>query len=142
MAQEHGDEEHEQQHEQQQQEQEERRRNVGGHSPQPQPSFVPLSGAVELNVGGQVFLSSYETLRRAPQGSVLAGIAAGTGHKLNGLPFVDGEPQYAAKILGFLRSRRAPLMVASDVEKQELLSELATYGLQVPVAVARGAVGF
>ncbi|XP_037442823.1 BTB/POZ domain-containing protein At2g24240-like [Triticum dicoccoides] len=89
------------------------------------------SGRIRLNVGGQVFETTADTLRGAGEGTMLAAMlepcwnAGATG----GVPeyFIDRDPACFASLLNMLRT--GELHVPAGVPERMLFQEASYYGL-------------
>lgn len=84
------------------------------------------AGIVALNVGGQLFQTTSQTLSLAGPKSLLSTFAAGDGPSP---AFIDRDPDLFAVLLSLLRTGNLPSR-ASAFDVQDLVSEAAYYGLQ------------
>ncbi|KAF6991690.1 hypothetical protein CFC21_008749 [Triticum aestivum] len=97
------------------------------------------SGRIRLNVGGQVFETTADTLRGAGEGTMLAAMlepcwnAGATG----GVPeyFIDRDPACFASLLNMLRT--GELHVPAGVPERMLFQEASYYGLLDRVRATR-----
>ncbi|XP_048557704.1 BTB/POZ domain-containing protein At4g30940-like [Triticum urartu] len=99
----------------------------------------PAAGRIRLNVGGQVFETTADTLTGAGEGTMLAAMlepcwnAGATG----GVPeyFIDRDPACFASLLDMLRT--GELHVPSAIPERMLFQEASYYGLLDHVRAAR-----
>ena len=95
---------------------------------------------LKLNVGGQIFATTYQTLARQ-EGSLLAEMVTEAYHAsasyLDGAVFIDRNPRCFEVLLDWLRDQSAPL--PADVLTQEaLLRDAAFYRLpELTAALSR-----
>ncbi|XP_020624692.1 BTB/POZ domain-containing protein KCTD21-like [Orbicella faveolata] len=91
----------------------------------------PLSKMLKLNVGGQLFLTSLETLKKDP-GSMLHAMFSGrfdTKPSEDGSYFIDRDGTYFRYILNYFRTGR--LIVPKDeIIRKELLAEAEFYQVE------------
>ncbi|KAM3194495.1 hypothetical protein ACQJBY_070892 [Aegilops geniculata] len=106
------------------------------HTPQP-------AGRVRLNVGGQVFETTADTLTGAGEGTMLCAMmdpcwnAGGAAATAGGVPeyFIDRDPACFASLLDMLRT--GELHVPAGVPERVLFREANYYGLLDRVRAAR-----
>ncbi|MQM07982.1 hypothetical protein Taro_040831 [Colocasia esculenta] len=83
---------------------------------------------VTLNVGGQLFQTTPQTLALAGSDSLLASLSAASGGPAGSIPFVDRDPDLFSVLLSLLRTGRLTSK-ADAFDLRDLVSEAAFYGL-------------
>jgi len=78
---------------------------------------------IEINVGGEVFMTSLQTLQR--EVSVLTGVPP--RHDKDGRMFIDRDPTYFRWILNYLRDGYLVAVPPTQQERLELLQEARWY---------------
>ena len=94
-------------------------------------SSINFESAIKLNVGGNIYQTSLETLTKHP-GSLLADMFSGCFNlKLgdDGCYFIDRDGTHFRYILNYLRSGTVPLPSILKTESEEILHEAEYYGL-------------
>ncbi|XP_068640391.1 BTB/POZ domain-containing protein At5g41330-like [Aristolochia californica] len=86
------------------------------------------TNVVALNVGGQIFQTSPQTLSLAGPNSLLSSISNASSI-LSDDPFIDRDPDLFAVLLSLLRTGNLPSK-AKSFDIQDLISEAEFYGLQ------------
>mmetsp|Transcript_24989 Transcript_24989/g.48566 ORF Transcript_24989/g.48566 Transcript_24989/m.48566 type:complete len:214 (-) Transcript_24989:6-647(-) len=78
------------------------------------------TGIIELNVGGQVFSTTRDTLMSAGDSffSSLVGGEFGVHRDSKGLPFIDRDPKLFRHVLNFLRSQCTSLVLDKENKSQ------------------------
>ncbi|XWS38344.1 hypothetical protein CRYUN_Cryun19dG0123300 [Craigia yunnanensis] len=82
------------------------------------------SNVVTINVGGQIFQTTKQTLTQAGTKSLLSQLAETTSKR-----FVDRDPDYFSLLLSLLRSGTFPSK-AKDFDLRDLIEESRFYGLE------------
>ena len=94
-------------------------------------SSISFESAIKLNVGGNIYQTSLETLTRY-SGSLLAEMFS-ERFKLeqgkDGSYFIDRDGTYFRHILNYLRSGTAPVLSILKTDVEEILREAEYYGL-------------
>lgn len=83
------------------------------------------SGIVTIDVGGQIFQTTKQTLSSAGAKSVLSKISNGDGT----IPFIDRDPEYFSVLLSLLRTGNLPSK-AKAFDIQDLVFESQFYGIE------------
>ncbi|XP_074591057.1 BTB/POZ domain-containing protein At5g41330 [Curcuma longa] len=90
----------------------------------------PSSNVVTLNVGGQIFQTTAQTLSVAGSGSLLSSFASSAcGSAASSIPFIDRDPELFACLLSLLRTGRLPSRAAAAFDPDDLLAEARFYSL-------------
>uniref|UniRef100_A0A6J0V347 BTB/POZ domain-containing protein KCTD14 n=1 Tax=Pogona vitticeps TaxID=103695 RepID=A0A6J0V347_9SAUR len=88
---------------------------------------LQTSQIIELNVGGEIFMTTLSTLKKYP-GSKLAEMFASGQPKLRtdakGRYFIDRPGTYFKYILEYLRSSQVPMQYVQDVYKEALFYDI------------------
>ncbi|XP_020094081.1 BTB/POZ domain-containing protein At5g41330-like [Ananas comosus] len=92
-------------------------------NPNPNPKPSPANSVVTINVGGELFQTTAETLALAGPASSLSSLSSSAA-----VPFLDRDPRIFSLLLSFLRLRRAP-SAASASDLDDLLSEARFFSL-------------
>lgn len=87
------------------------------------------SAVVEINVGGQKFVTTRETLHQSPALREALASAGRTGLLKDGAVFIDRDPTHFPKILSFMRTGRI-LLPKESTALTELLWEAHYYQLK------------
>ncbi|XP_022738339.1 BTB/POZ domain-containing protein At5g41330-like [Durio zibethinus] len=82
------------------------------------------SNVVTINVGGQIFQTTKQTLTQAGPKSLLSQLAETTSNR-----FVDRDPDYFSVLLSLLRTGTLPSKV-KDFDLRDLIEESRFYGLE------------
>ncbi|OMO79553.1 BTB/POZ-like protein [Corchorus capsularis] len=82
------------------------------------------TNVVAINVGGQIFQTTKQTLTQAGPKSFLSQLAETTSNR-----FVDRDPEYFSLLLSLLRSGTLPSKV-KDFDLHDLIEESRFYGLE------------
>ena len=100
---------------------------------------VHFSDVIKLNVGGHIFQTSLQTMRKDPE-STLAGMFSENFDLVkgdDGAYFIDRDGTHFRHILNFLRSGDGPPENVLVTAKEELIREAEFYGLGCLVAIIK-----
>ena len=92
---------------------------------------INFESAIKLNVGGNVYETSLETLTKHPESLVTEMFSSRFNLKQSndGCYFIDREGKHFHHILNYLRSGKAPSMSILNTDSEEILDEAEYYGL-------------
>ena len=94
-------------------------------------SSINFESSIKLNVGGNIYQTSLETLTKHPE-SLLAELFSGRFNLKQGSDgcyFVDRDGTHFRHILNYLRSGTAPVLSVLKTDAEEILQEAEYYGL-------------
>ena len=94
-------------------------------------SSINFESAIKLNVGGHIYQTSLETLKKCP-GSLLAKMFSACfdlKQGNDGCYFIDRDGTHFRHILNYLRSGTAPFLSVLKRDTEEILEEAKHYGL-------------
>ena len=94
-------------------------------------SSINFESSIKLNVGGNVYQTSLETLTKHPESLLAEMFSASFNLKQSddGCYFVDRDGTHFRHILNYLRSGTAPVLSVLKTDAEEILHEAEYYGL-------------
>ena len=94
-------------------------------------SSINFDKAIKLNVGGNIYQTSLETLTKHPESLVTEMFSTRFDLKqsIDGSYFIDRDGTHFRHILNYLRSGTAPLPSVLERDSKEILHEAEYYGL-------------
>uniref|UniRef100_A0A5B7B2I2 BTB domain-containing protein n=1 Tax=Davidia involucrata TaxID=16924 RepID=A0A5B7B2I2_DAVIN len=89
----------------------------------------PLSNIVTIDVGGQLFQTTKQTLTLAGPKFLFSGVSNFSDQYDYGVPFIDRDPEMFSILLSLLRTGHLPSK-AKAFDLQDLISEAQFYGIE------------
>lgn len=88
----------------------------------------PDLNVVRINVGGQIFQTTKQTLTSAGPNSILSTISPSSDQ--SNAPFIDRDPELFAVFLSLLRTGNFPSSKAKSFDLEDIISEARFYGIE------------
>eukprot|EP01018_Ginkgo_biloba_P041056 Gb_07324 [translate_table: standard] len=96
-------------------------------APPPLSKSTTVNKTININVGGRIFQTSFESLKHSDAGSLLASVTPYGLPKEE--PFFDRDPELFAVLLSLLRTGRLPSK-SRNFHIDDIIDEASFYGLQ------------
>ncbi|KAI3689531.1 hypothetical protein L2E82_47491 [Cichorium intybus] len=98
------------------------------HSKINHPNHHPSTNVITIDVGGQLFQTTKETLTLAGSETLFSSLFDSSNQNNNGVPFIDRDPELFSILLSLLRTGNLPSK-AKAFDIQDIIFEAKFYGI-------------